>query len=86
MPGHPLKAVPNQASCDSVCSYENLDGSCDYCGEYIADKDCLCVCHAKTIGAFMYKIFKIIDKLFNTNLVGKVFDISDICACGIAHY
>ena len=64
---------------------ENLDGTCDYCNEYIADKDCLCVCHAKTIGAFVYKLFKIIDKVLKTNLVEKVFGISNLCDCGIRH-
>ena len=64
---------------------ENLDGYCEYCEEFIADKDCLCVCHAKTIGAFVYKLFKIVDSIFNVNLVEKVFGISDICVCGIRH-
>ena len=64
---------------------ENLDGYCEYCEEYIADKNCICICHAKTIGAFIYELFKLIDSIFNTNLVSKVFDISDVCVCGIKH-
>ena len=64
---------------------KDLDGYCDNCGEFIADKNCICICHAKTIGAFVYKLFKLIDKTFKTRLVYKVFDITDICVCGIKH-
>lgn len=64
---------------------EDLDGYCDSCNEYIADEDCLCICHAKTIGAFVYRLFKAIDKVFKTRLVEKVFGITDICVCGIKH-
>lgn len=65
---------------------ENLDGYCEHCKEFIADKDCICICHAKGIGAFIYRLFKIIDITLKTNLVGRVFGISDICVCGIRHY
>ena len=64
---------------------ENYDGYCDGCGEYIADENCLCVCHAKTIGAFVYKLFKAIDRVFKTTITYKVFGVTDICTCGIRH-
>lgn len=65
---------------------ENLDGYCDDCNEFIADENCICVCHAKTIGALVYKLFMLLDRIFDIDLLGKVFNISRICGCGIAHY
>ena len=63
----------------------NDDEYCDVCELYLPSLDCLCVCHAKTIGAFMYKLFAVLDKLFGTNLLEKVFDISEYCDCGLKH-
>ncbi len=64
----------------------NGDENCDICELYIPSLDCLCVCHAKTIGAFMYKLFAFLDRAFGTNLLEKVFNItSDYCDCGLKH-
>ena len=63
----------------------NNDEYCDVCELYLPSLDCLCVCHAKTIGAFVYKLFTILDKFFGTKLLEKVFDISEYCVCGLKH-
>lgn len=64
---------------------EDDDGYCDVCKEFIADENCICVCHAKTIGKFVYRILLFIDKFVNVDLVYKVFGVTEICACGKKH-
>lgn len=63
----------------------NGDESCDVCELYLPSLKCLCVCHAKTIGAFVYKLFTMLDEIFGTRLLEKVFNISDYCTCGLKH-
>ncbi len=62
------------------------DENCDVCELYLPSLDCLCVCHAKTIGAFLYKLFTILDEIFHIGLLEKVFHItSAYCDCGLKH-
>ena len=64
----------------------NGDENCDVCEFYLPSLDCLCVCHAKTIGKFLYKLFTILDEIFDIGLLEKVFHItSDYCTCGLKH-
>ena len=64
----------------------NGDENCDACELYLPSLDCLCVCHAKSIGAFVYKLFTVLDELFGTRLLEKVFHItSEYCDCGLQH-
>ena len=64
----------------------NGDENCDVCEFYLPSLSCLCVCHAKTIGAFLYKLFTILDEIFDIGLLEKVFHItSDYCDCGLQH-
>ena len=65
---------------------ENYDGYCDGCNEFIADKDCKCVCHGKGIGNFVYKILLAIQKEIKVDLLKKVMKLDWLCKCGIAHY
>lgn len=63
------------------------DENCDVCELYLPSLSCLCVCHAKSIGAFLYKLFTMLDNTFGTNLLEKVFNItSEYCDCGLYHY
>ena len=64
---------------------ENADEYCDLCELYFPSLTCFCVCHAKTIGAFVYKLFTLLDRFFGTRLLEKVFNISDYCVCGLKH-
>ena len=62
------------------------DENCDACELYLPSLTCYCVCHAKTIGAFLYQLFTILDELFDIGLLEKVFHItSDYCTCGLKH-
>lgn len=65
---------------------ENFDGYCDDCDEFIADENCLCVCHSKCIGKLVYKLLLFLQKTLKINFLEKVFGIGQICTCGIAHY
>ncbi len=54
----------------------NCDGICDYCG-FDNTENCTCNCHKGGISGFIWKILRIIYKLFKIN---------PVCACGLAHY
>lgn len=77
----------------SAHGHKYKNGVCVYCGAEqnggnasIDPSECHCVCHAKHIGRFIYNLFKLLDAIFDTNLLYKVFGITEICSCGIAHY
>ncbi|MDD7354113.1 MAG: hypothetical protein PUG93_03115, partial [Oscillospiraceae bacterium] len=54
------------------------DGICDRCKEVMpAVENCGCICHDDGLGGFLYKIIKII---------WRIFGVKKICACGVAHY
>lgn len=59
------------------------DGKCDTCGTYMGEPgtpvtpDCSCMCHKTGFVGFIYKLIRILWKIFGTNKV---------CECGITHY
>ena len=65
---------------------EDYDGYCDNCNEYIADKNCSCICHTKGLWGFFYKIILHLHKATNIDLLKKVFTLGQFCKCTVAHY
>lgn len=65
---------------------ENHDGYCDNCNEYIADKNCSCICHTDGLWGLLYKIIYTLDKIVEVDLLEKVFNLGQFCKCTVAHY
>ena len=77
----------NCTRCDSeitivVPPIEHIDSDddnlCDVCqDEFYTDDDCRCICHAGGYSIFVYRIIRILWKLFRSN---------QVCSCGTNHY
>lgn len=67
------EVIPTLAHVD-----ENADGICDSCGESInVDVSCSHICHKRGFARIIWKIIRIIYKVFRTN---------KYCECGAEHY
>lgn len=52
------------------------DGECDYCGKDMTE-NCNCICHQDGFLGFLYKLIRIL---------WKIFGLNKNCVCGKAHY
>ena len=71
--------IKPDADCDKNGHIDSdNDGVCDNCGDVMPEvKNCKCICHKKGFAGFIYKIIR---------LLWRLFGMKKVCDCGLSHY
>ncbi len=71
--------IKPDTDCDKTGHVDSdKDGKCDTCGDVMPEvKNCKCICHKKGFAGFIYKIIR---------LLWRLFGMKKVCDCGLSHY